>query len=97
MPPGEEKCFSSVGCRVVFTAGLVDAEEFVDMDCNDRLDVDLAPLEQDKKAVRAAALPPPRPLRLRRAELRFRRLLPLVLGLPALGQEEGVSIPRPEG
>jgi len=96
-PPGEDARFSSVGCRVFSAAGLVDAEESVDMDCDSRLDVDLAPLEQDKEAARAAALPPPRPLRLRRAELRFRRLLPLVLGpLPALGHEEGVAIPGPE-
>jgi len=87
-----------VGCRPSSTAGLVDAKESVDMDCNGPLDDDLALLEEDKEAVRAAALPPPRPLPLRRAELRFRRLLPLLLGpLPALGQEEGVAIPGPEG
>jgi len=57
------------------------------MDCNGRLDVDWDPLEQDKEAARAAALPPPRPRRMRRAELRFGRLQTLVLGpLPALGK-----------
>jgi len=47
---------------------------------------------------RGAALPPPRPRRLRRAELRFRRLLLLVLEpLLVLGQEEDAVIPSPTG
>jgi len=95
LPPpaalGEQLLFCSAYFFVSLTAGLVDEEESIDMEWDDP---ELALLEEEKDVAPAAALPPPRPCRLRRAELRFRRFLLFVLGpLPALGQEEGVSIP----
>jgi len=54
--------------------------------------------DQTVDVQRGAALPPPRPRRLRRTDLRFRCLLLLVLETPlALGQEEGAVIPSPTG
>lgn len=92
---GEQLLFCSVYCSVSLTAGLVDEEASIDMECEDP---ELVLLEDEKDVAPAADLPPPRPRRLRRAELRFRRLVLFVLGpLPALGQEESVAIPGAAG
>jgi len=98
VPLGELMCFFSLSWRVSSAAGLVDEDESVNLDCENPLGCAFALLEEEEEDVPAAALPPPRPRRLRRAELRFRRLLPLVLGLlPALGQADGDAIPCTTG